>query len=74
MADTPRALGEEDFFTGKTEDRYPDIFRLAPTKAAPTTDLADRLAQLPRRAVVLSYDSRTSAELLAKTTEELLSE
>lgn len=74
VADTPRALGEEDFFTGKTEDRYPDIFCLAPTKAAPTTDLADRLAQLPRRAVVLSYDSRTSAELLAKTTEGLLSE
>ncbi|MFF7098270.1 hypothetical protein ACFY9A_38730 [Streptomyces rubradiris] len=74
VADTPRALGEEDFFTGKTEDRYPDIFRLAPTKAAPVTDLADRLAQLPRRALVLNHDSRTSAELLAKTAEGLLSE
>ncbi|WP_329020823.1 hypothetical protein [Streptomyces sp. NBC_01601] len=69
----PRALGEEDFFTGKTEDRYPDIFRLAPDKPAPVTDLADRLALLPRRALVLNHDSNTSAELLAKTAEELLS-
>ncbi|HEY9332001.1 MAG TPA: hypothetical protein VIS09_27810 [Streptomyces sp.] len=74
VLDTPRALGEEDFFTGKTEDRYPDIFRLAPTKAVPVTDLADRLAQLPRRALVLNHDSRTSAELLAKTAEGLLTE
>ncbi|WP_329155909.1 hypothetical protein OIU91_41575 (plasmid) [Streptomyces sp. NBC_01456] len=74
VIDMPRALGEEDFFTGKTEDRYPDIFHLAPTKAAPATDLADRLAQLPRRALVLNHDSRTSAELLARTAEELLAE
>jgi len=74
VIDAPRALGEGDFFTGKTEDRYPDIFRLAPTEATPVTDLADRLAQLPRRALVLNHDSRTSAELLAKTAEELLTE
>ncbi|MGW2081242.1 hypothetical protein ACWCOW_30640 [Streptomyces sp. NPDC001939] len=72
LSDVPRALGEEDFFTGKTEDRYPDIFRLAPAKTAPTTDLADRLAQLPRRALVLNHDSRASAELLGKTAEALL--
>jgi hypothetical protein len=72
-APAPRALGEEDFFTGKTEDRYPDIFRLAPDKAAPATDLADRLALLPRRALVLNHDSSTSAQLLDKTAEELLS-
>ncbi|MFJ6463113.1 hypothetical protein ACIQM0_19080 [Streptomyces sp. NPDC091387] len=74
VLDTPRALGKEDFFTGKTEDRYPDIFRLAPDKAAPDTDLADRLAQLPRRALVLNHNSHTSAELLAKTAAGLLSE
>ncbi|WP_329539198.1 hypothetical protein [Streptomyces sp. NBC_01358] len=73
VLDTPRVLGEEDFFTGKTEDRYPDIFSLAPTKAAPPTDLADRLAQLPRRALVLNHDSRTSGEMLAKTANDLLS-
>ncbi|MFF5273746.1 hypothetical protein [Streptomyces sp. NPDC000133] len=73
VAEAPRALGEEDFFTGRTEDRYPDIFRLAPDKAAPVTDLADRLALLPRRALVLTHDSRTSAELLAKTANDLLS-
>ncbi|MEU9190329.1 hypothetical protein AB0D14_38585 [Streptomyces sp. NPDC048484] len=74
VADAPRGLGEEDFFTGKTEDRYPDIFRLAPENTAPATDLADRLAQLPRRALVLNHDSSTSAGLLAKTAEGLLSE
>jgi hypothetical protein len=73
LAEAPRALEEEDLFTSKTEDRYPDIFRLAPDKAAPATDLADRLALLPRRALVLSHDSRASAELLAKTAEGLLS-
>ncbi|WP_198539417.1 hypothetical protein [Streptomyces graminilatus] len=52
----------------------PDIFRLAPTKAAPVTDLADRLAQMPRLALVLNHNSRTSADLLAKTAEELLAE
>ncbi|MET7437287.1 hypothetical protein ACWERY_10650 [Streptomyces sp. NPDC004082] len=72
-APAPRALEEEDFFTSKTEDRYPDIFHLAPDKTAPTTDLADRLALLPRRALVLNHDSNTSAKLLAKTAKELLS-
>jgi hypothetical protein len=49
MVDTPHALDEEDFFTSKIENRYPDIFRLAPNKPAPATDLADRLALLRRR-------------------------
>lgn len=74
LAEAPRSLDEEDFFTSKTEDRYPDLFRLAPDKAAPATDLADRLALLPRRALVLTHDSRASAELLTKTAEGLLSE
>ncbi|MGW1163592.1 hypothetical protein ACWD48_36505, partial [Streptomyces sp. NPDC002519] len=74
LTEAPRALDEEDFFTSKTEDRYPDIFGLAPDKAAPATGLADRLALLPRRALVLTHDSRASAELLAKTAEVLLSE
>ncbi|MEV7465433.1 hypothetical protein AB0O20_02820 [Streptomyces kronopolitis] len=74
LVPAPRALEEEDFFTSKTEDRYPDIFRLAPDKAGPATDLADRLALLPRRSLVLTHDSRASAELLTKTAEGLLSE
>ncbi|MFD7013987.1 hypothetical protein [Streptomyces sp. NPDC059928] len=74
VVDTPRALGDEDFFTGKTEDRYPDMFRLAPDKAAPVTDLADRLAQLPRRTLILNHDSSASAGLLSKTAEGLLAE
>ncbi|MET9779224.1 hypothetical protein ABZ023_34110, partial [Streptomyces sp. NPDC006367] len=73
LVPAPRALREEDFFTSKTEDRYPDIFRLAPDKAAPATDFADRLALLPRRALVLTHDSRASTCLLTKTAEELLS-
>ncbi|MFF9436374.1 hypothetical protein ACF1BP_21870 [Streptomyces sp. NPDC014735] len=74
LAEAPRALGEEDFFTSKTEDRYPAIFRLAPDKTAQATDLTDQLALLPRRALVLNHDSRASAELLAKTAEGLLPE
>ncbi|MFF1712205.1 hypothetical protein [Streptomyces sp. NPDC058268] len=74
LADMPCALTEEDFFTRRTEDRYPDIFRLAPTEAAPVTDLTDRLAQLPRRSLVLNHNSRTSADFLAKTATGLLSE
>ncbi|MYS33575.1 hypothetical protein K388_05914 [Streptomyces sp. KhCrAH-43] len=74
LAEAPRTLEEDDFFTSKTEDRYPDIFRLAPDKAAPATDLADRLSLLPRRALVLNHDSRAVAELLSKTAEGLLSE
>ncbi|MEU0100378.1 hypothetical protein [Streptomyces sp. NPDC006267] len=72
VLEAPRALGEDDFFNSKTEDRYPDIFRLTPTKASPATDLADRLAQLPRRALVLTHDSGRSAELLTKTAAGLL--
>lgn len=40
---------------------------------APATDLVDRLALLPRRALILTHDSRACAELLAKTAEGLLS-
>ncbi|MFF4205619.1 hypothetical protein ACFYZ8_33780 [Streptomyces sp. NPDC001668] len=39
-----------------------------------TPAIADRLAPLPRRALVLTHDSAASAELLAKTVEDLLSE
>ncbi|MEE1798126.1 hypothetical protein ACIQVO_37210 [Streptomyces sp. NPDC101062] len=34
----------------------------------------NRLARLPPHALVLNHDSRTSAELLAKTADELLAE
>lgn len=74
LVDMPCALTERDFFTPRTEDRYPDIFHLAPTKTAPVTDLTDRLAQLPRRSLVLNHNSRTSADFLAKTATGLLSE
>ncbi|MEU2354351.1 hypothetical protein ABZ599_15520 [Streptomyces misionensis] len=37
-----------------------------------TANVADRLAQLPRRALVLNYDSGASAALLTKTAEALL--
>ncbi|MGW2654396.1 hypothetical protein ACWC1D_12190 [Streptomyces sp. NPDC001478] len=74
LVEAPRMLEEEDFFTSKTEDRYPDIFRLTPDMPSPATDVADRLALMPRRALVLNHDSRASAELLAKTAAGLLSE
>jgi hypothetical protein len=72
VLDARRNLTEEDFFTTKTEDRYPDIFRLATAQAAPTTELADRLTLLPCRSVALTHDAAVSAGLLAKSADDLL--
>ena len=72
VLDMRRNLTEEDFFTTKTEDRYPDIFRLAPAPAAPATQLAERLTLLPYRCVALTHDAAVSAELLVKTADDLM--
>ncbi|MCM9083185.1 hypothetical protein L1606_34775 [Streptomyces spororaveus] len=64
-----RTLGEGDFFTGATEDRYPDVFGLAPIGEASRVTrelLATRLADLPRLDVVLGHDVKANAEFLAE--------
>ncbi|WP_200307660.1 hypothetical protein [Streptomyces adelaidensis] len=66
-----RALGEDDFMSGATEDRYPDHFGLAPGINGGGDDLAraavaDQLAALPHHQVVLGHDVQANADFLAE--------
>lgn len=69
-AEQCRSLAETDFFSFKTEDRYPDIFGLSRTDAD-TRDQAratarERLGQLPHYAVTLGHDITANIEVLGK--------
>lgn len=69
-AEQCRSVAEADFFSFKTEDRYPDIFGLARTDTA-TRDRAratarERLGQLPHYALTLGHDIATNVEVLNK--------
>ncbi|MGC5364571.1 hypothetical protein ACPXCE_23370 [Streptomyces sp. DT24] len=71
VVDGTRTLGEADFMSGATEDRYPDVFGLAQGvdaggRESARTEVASRLAELPHRAVRLSHDIPASAALLGK--------
>ncbi|WP_217246230.1 hypothetical protein [Streptomyces sp. AC602_WCS936] len=66
-----RRLGEADFFTAGTEDRYLDVFGLLPLTGG-DPHLADRLAGLPHQSLALSHDTAASAALLEKTAAGLL--
>lgn len=71
VVDGTRALGEADFMSGATEDRYPDVFGQAQGvdgggRESARTEVASRLAVLPHRAVRLSHDIPASAALLEK--------
>ncbi|MEU4180755.1 hypothetical protein [Streptomyces sp. NPDC026589] len=71
VVDGARTLAEADFMSGKTEDRYPDIFELAQGvdgggRASARAEVASRLATLPHRAVRLSHDVPASAAVLGK--------
>ncbi|GAQ57718.1 hypothetical protein [Streptomyces acidiscabies] len=76
LVDGDRALGEDDFMSGATEDRYPDIFGLAQgidgggNKPARAT-VADRLAQLPHHQVVLGHDTAANADFLTELADHL---
>lgn len=65
-----RGLGEGDFMSGKTEDRYPDVFELARVDGGGTAEarqaVAERLAELPHHSVVLGHDLAANAEFLVK--------
>jgi len=56
--------------SGKTEDRYPDVFELARVDGGGTTKsrqkVAQRLAALPQHSVVLGHDMAANADFLAK--------
>ncbi|MER5200545.1 hypothetical protein ACWD3J_40630 [Streptomyces sp. NPDC002755] len=71
VVDGDRTLGEDDFMSGATEDRYPDHFGLAPGidgggDDATRASVADRLAALPHHQVVLGHDVTANAAFLAK--------
>jgi hypothetical protein len=70
--DEPRALGDGDFMSGATEDRYPDVFGLLGVDGGGTEEarheVAHRLAELPHHAVVLGHDVGANGDFLAKVT------
>jgi hypothetical protein len=72
LVENGRTLTDADVFDQKTEDRYPDIFGLTPTTTTGTKALAEHLAQLPRRSLILSHDTEASAALLNKTAKEII--
>ncbi len=70
-----RSLTEADFFSAKTEDRYPDIFGLARSgPAAPERAPAivlERLACLSRYTVTLGHDITANIDVLGKITASI---
>ncbi|MFI6701631.1 hypothetical protein ACIBJC_22155 [Streptomyces sp. NPDC050509] len=71
IIDVARTLGDGDFMSGPTEDRYPDVFGLAQGvdgggKASARAEVVSRLAALPHRAVRLSHDVSADAAVLGK--------
>jgi len=76
VIDGARTLGEDDFMSGATEDRYPDVFRQAQGvdgggRASARAEVAARLAELPHRAVRLSHDVPASAAVLVKVADAI---
>jgi len=76
ITDGTRTLGEADFMSGATEDRYPDVFGQAQGvdgggRESARAEVAARHAELPHRAVRLSHDVPASAALLSKVTDTL---
>jgi hypothetical protein len=76
LVDGERTLGESDFMSGATEDRYPDHFGLAHGIDGGGSDLAratvaEHLAALPHHQVVLGHDTGANAHFLAKLTDSL---
>ncbi|MFJ8862090.1 hypothetical protein ACIRD8_27115 [Streptomyces sp. NPDC102451] len=74
VIDGTRTLGEADFMSGATEDRYPDVFGQARGvdgggRDSARAEVASRLAELPHHAVRLSHDVPASAALLSKVAD-----
>ncbi|GGP80081.1 hypothetical protein [Streptomyces melanogenes] len=69
VLDVDQRLGDDDFFTAETEDRYPDVFGLAPsTGTAAHEHVADVLHRLPRHTLQLGHDAAANTALLATVT------
>ncbi|WP_433891999.1 hypothetical protein [Streptomyces sp. CA-111067] len=73
LAEGGRGLSAHDFMSGKTEDRYPDVFGLARVDGGGTAEarraVTERLAALPHHSVVLGHDVTANADFLAKLAE-----
>jgi hypothetical protein len=73
VEDGGRELGPDDFMSGATEDRYPDVFHLAQgidgggAETARAT-VAAALSALPAHRLVLGHDVQANADLLEKVT------
>ncbi|MFG3397384.1 hypothetical protein [Streptomyces parvus] len=78
VADRARTLrlGENDFMSGATEDRYPDVFELAQGvdgggRRSARDEVSARLATLPHERVRLSHDVPASVAVLRKAVEAI---
>ncbi|MEU9201934.1 hypothetical protein [Streptomyces sp. NPDC048332] len=76
IIDGTRTLGEDDFMSGATEDRYPDVFGQAQGVdggglESARAEVAARLAELPHRAVRLNHDVPASSAVLCKVVDAL---
>lgn len=74
VGDAVQALGDDDFMSGATEDRYPDIFELAGGVdggglRSARGEVSARLAVLPHRTVRRSHDVPASVAALRKAAE-----
>ncbi|MEV0446123.1 hypothetical protein AB0I84_32840 [Streptomyces spectabilis] len=61
-----RPLTEADFFTGTTEDRYPDVFRLLPGEHASIRNVLAALASLPSHTITLSHEVKSNTDFLTR--------
>lgn len=70
LVDEERVLTEDDFMSGATEDRYPNIFRLARVDGGGLSDAredaARRIAELPHHSLILGHDITAAADFLGK--------
>ncbi|MFR9722953.1 hypothetical protein ACL02R_06200 [Streptomyces sp. MS19] len=71
LGENCRALEEQDFMTGATEDRYPDVFGLAGGvdgggHANSREAATELLAHLPHHTVTLGHDTAANADILTK--------
>ncbi|MFC0843931.1 hypothetical protein ACFH04_09420 [Streptomyces noboritoensis] len=63
-------MTDADFFNARTEDRYPDVFRLTPTEAGASRlqrqILTQTLDSLPRHALTLGHDVKANTDFLTE--------
>jgi hypothetical protein len=68
---TRRAPRDADFFTSTSDDRYPDVFQLAPSRHQ-TPSSPRHLMRLPHRSVTLNHNPTVSVQVLRTAAGSLL--